>query len=30
MKNFDIKQQAMDEEVEALNQAKAILSGAMN
>jgi len=27
LKNFDIRQQARDEEVEALRQAKAILSG---
>eukprot|EP00929_Paragymnodinium_shiwhaense_P106710 TRINITY_DN722_c2_g8_i1.p2 TRINITY_DN722_c2_g8~~TRINITY_DN722_c2_g8_i1.p2 ORF type:complete len:116 (+),score=67.98 TRINITY_DN722_c2_g8_i1:1-348(+) len=28
LKNFDLRQQARDEEVEALKQAKAILSGA--
>eukprot|EP00448_Togula_jolla_P003903 CAMPEP_0170599444 /NCGR_PEP_ID=MMETSP0224-20130122/16799_1 /TAXON_ID=285029 /ORGANISM="Togula jolla, Strain CCCM 725" /LENGTH=58 /DNA_ID=CAMNT_0010924093 /DNA_START=1 /DNA_END=177 /DNA_ORIENTATION=- len=28
MKNFDLRQTARDEEVEALKQAKAILSGA--
>jgi hypothetical protein len=28
MKNFDIRQEAFDQEVEALRQAKAILSGA--
>ena len=28
MKNFDIRQTARDEEIEALKQAKAILSGA--
>jgi len=28
IKNFDIRQKARDEEVEALRQAKAILSGA--
>merc|ERR1719473_393800 len=28
LKNFDVRQNAMDEEVEALRQAKAILSGA--
>ena len=28
LKNFDIRQEARDQEVEALRQAKAILSGA--
>ena len=28
LKNFDVRQEAMSQEIEALNQAKAVLSGA--